>query len=186
VLQNFFSALLKSGITDLIEIPKARRLKQPDENRLLRDCASDSHQRCEKLRKLISDQDWNLVLRKPLFGQVAVGAFLDTFLIEEELGFGEGNNLAVFYDQRPKDGWSGPLKESRNSDRSGHWFISTLSESDDLREMWSQEARDRPKQRDCIFYFNGSFEWLYAFLRLALAAPLARRTSSNLAARVLF
>lgn len=188
LLEEWFSALVKSGVTDVIEIPKERRASRSDENRILRDYAFRSESRRERLRKLVSGEDWNLIHRgNPTSPRLSFQIFLDRFQREEQLLFSEGNNLAVFYDQRPKGGWSELLKNSRSLDRSGNWFIATVSRSNDLNELWTQEAHDsKPTRFDGVFEFEGIFEWLYALLRLKLAVRLAQSTSPNVAGKALF
>lgn len=185
LLEDWFTTLLKSGVTDLIEIPKKIQRARPDEHRTLRDYALASESRRERLRKLVSNKDWNVVLRgKPTSLQV----FLQRFQGEESLVSDEVNNLAVFYDQpRPRNAWSEPLQNSRSLDRSGNWFIATASRSKDLSAMWFQEAHEyKPNRFDGVLEFGGSFEWLYALLRLKLAVGLAEQTSPNVAGKALF
>ena len=187
VLDKWFRMLLNAGVADLIEIPGKLRLRESDEKRILRDLARDSEVRRARMRKLVSDEGWDVVLRDRAF---SLKEFMQSF-VSEELLPAQGKNLAVFYDQRPRFGWSQLLKNSRQLDRSGNWFIGTLSrnvrDSRDIAEMWSQEANDATSARfDGLFEFDGNFPWLYALFRLLLASRLSRLTSTTVAGKALF
>jgi CHAT domain len=187
VLKSWFSRLIRSGVADLIEIPTQRPLNEEGVIKILYERALQSQHRRQTLQKLVSADEWNLVLNRPLSARLLLPKFLDTFQAEEQLTFDEGNNLAVFYEQMPKQGWFKLIEDSRDFKRNGNWFIATLVQSNDLAEFWKQEAREsRPNYFDGVIEFNGCFEWCYAFLRLQLAARVAQLTSRNAAYKALF
>ena len=169
VLENWFRMLLKSDVSDLIEIPRKVRTGDFDEPRILWSLARKSETRFAQLSRLASGDGWRVVLRD---GALSLEEFLESFR-RAHLLRDEGSNLAVFYDQRPPGGWSQLLKKTRGLDRRGHWCIGVLTRKDlkdlrDIEELWLQEANEsEPARFDGIFEFSGSFEWLYALLRLA-------------------
>ena len=187
VIERWFRLILDSGATDLIELPANLKLDRLEDYQVLRRFALKSEIRRGRLRRLVSDQDWRVVLRPKA---LAVKKFLARF-DEEQLVFDEGSNLAVFYDQRPQQGWIELLKDSQRFDRGGNWFIATLARGNlkdkDLAELWLHESKQEGAGSfDGIFEFDGTFEWLYVLLRLKLAVRLAQETSPNVAAKALF
>jgi hypothetical protein len=117
------------------------------------------------LRKLVGLDGWRVILRD---GASFLNNFIEHFITELHLS--EGNNLAVFYDQRPPLGWAQLLKRAREYHRGGNLFVAAISRSSDkdiqdLEELWE---RDFPGLK--LFIFKGAFEWLYAFIRLAQAS----------------
>lgn len=162
VLKKWFVMLVEAGVTDLIEIKKKDRLTESDEKKILYERALESAERRESLRKLVSRNGWRVVLRDG-------ASFLDSFVqrLSSELPLPEGENVAVFYDQRPPRGWSQLRERAREYDLGGKLFVAALSRSNpkdmrDLEELWEQEW---PGLK--LFVFKGIFEWLYAFVRLA-------------------
>jgi hypothetical protein len=173
VLKKWFGTLVESGVTDLVEVKKRHRLVEPDEKKILYERGLESRQRREGLRGFISRGGWRVVLRD--------GAhFLDDFLKEFKVSGQQlpaGDNLAVFYDQRPPRGWRQLLEAARAHGQGGRRFVAALSRSSekdlwDVREMWERESPGAG-----LLPFKGTFEWLYAFIRLAHAgrpSPPAR------------
>jgi hypothetical protein len=167
VLEKWFRKLLQSGVTDLIEISDGIRLRQPNEDKRIRDSALESENRRGRLCKLVGQDGWGLTLRDSVY-------FLKDFIDRVEVSplAGEDKNLAVFYDQRPPGGWKQLLERSSIFKRSGNWFIGALARSnvrdlEDLEGLWEQAAHEaKPVEFRGIFQFAGVFEWLYALLRL--------------------
>jgi inactivated superfamily I helicase len=188
-IERWFEIMLASGASDVIELPPNLRLEQPNDYRHLRRLVRRSESRRRKLRKLVTHNDWSVVLRPEA---LALKKFLTRF-VEADLQWDEERNLAVFYDQKPRqfEGWSTLIKEcSRNLERDGNWFISTIARGDtkdrDLEELWLNEWKK--KASACfhgVFEFDGTFQWLYALLRLKLAVQLTEVTSPSVAGKVL-
>lgn len=168
VLKDWFSLLLEFGVTDLIEIPPQVRAKQPDLLKILHSAALESQERRRRLRKLVHPDGWRVVVRDS-------ADFLEEFirlLVTTERQLRKGNNRAVFYEGKPKRGWSQLLKQLPENFY-GALFVAALpcSSAKDLKDLeglWEQYSKGAR-----LFYFNGIFEWLYAFIRLiqAAAAP---------------
>ena len=177
VLKNWFGMLVQSGVTDLIEIKKRERLTEPDEKKILYERALESVHRRERLRKLVSQDGWRVILRDG-------ASFLNDFIqhFSSELQLAEGKNLAIFYDQRPPRSWPQLLERAREWNQGGHLFVGALSRSNakdmrDLEEICEQES---PGLK--VSFFEGIFEWLYTFIRLARASgPAAPPQSLNAA-----
>lgn len=187
-IERWFEVILASGAADLIELPANMRLEQPGDYKHLRKLAQRSESRRRRLRKLVTHNDWSVVLRPEA---LALKKFLTRF-VEEDLLWDEERNLAVFYDQKPRqgDGWSTLMEDSRNLERNGNWFISALSRGNtkdrDLEELWLNESQKKsPPNFHGVFEFDGTFQWLYAFLRLKLAVRLTEVTSPSVAGKVL-
>ncbi|HEU4712096.1 MAG TPA: CHAT domain-containing protein [Pyrinomonadaceae bacterium] len=187
VVERWFHLVRASGATDVIELPANIKLDRVEDYKILRRFIRNSEIRRARLRRLVSDGDWGLVLRPKA---LSIKKFIDRF-DDEDLLLDEGSNLAVFYDQRPRRGWMELLNESRRLDRGGNWFIATLARGNlkdkDLTELWLHESkRAGSGSFDGIIEFDGTFEWLYAMLRLKLAVRLARETSPTVAGKALF
>lgn len=166
VLEELFRMLIQLGVTDLIEIQKRRKAAGRDEKTVLYECALESRQRRTRLQQLVDSNGWNIILRD---GALFLADFVGEF-VRGQLGFTEGRNLAVFYDQRPPGGWGQLLKELRRYEHDGRPFVAALSRSNpkdarDLEELWEKELRGLK-----LFLFNGIFEWLYTFTRLCQAS----------------
>jgi hypothetical protein len=178
VLKKWFHLLVQSNVTDLIEIKKKNRLTEPDEKKILYERALESERRRRMLEKLVREGGWQVILRD--------GArFLDDFIrmfARPELQLPSGENMAVFYDQRPPHGWGQLLERARLYNHNGNLFVAALSRSNandvrDLEELWKQESTGGE-----LLLFKGIFEWLYTFIRLAQASrPSALAQTANLA-----
>jgi len=188
VIEKWFEMLIVSGVTDLIELPKTHKKLPVDGWGRLRAGAQSSQMRRARLNQLISADDWAIELRP---GSSALKRFLER-VNEPGLTFAGEKNLAVFYDQKPKLGWSELLKNSRTHHRTGKWFVAmhsrgSLKDLKDVEELWLQESKElRPSCFNGIFEFQGTFEWLYAICRLRFAAQLARLSSVNVARKAMF
>jgi hypothetical protein len=166
VVEGLLGMLVRSGVTDLIEIQKWRKAAGREEKTILYECALESRERRARLRKLVDGNGWRVILRD---GAYFLADFVNDF-IRGKLELAEGSNLAVFYDQRPPRGWGQLLRESRLYGRGGKLFVAALcrpgsKDARDLKELWGQES---PGLK--LFCFNGAFEWLYAFTRLCQAS----------------
>jgi hypothetical protein len=187
MLESWFSTLIRSGVADVIEIPRATRKETIVKT--LHERAQQSQQRQPRLHNLVSSEGWEIVLRRGPFGKLSFENFIDRFLVDEELYFEPCSNLAVFYDRAPKgpDQWSDLIRRSQRLKCRANWFIATRSQSNDLHLLWKQEARKfKPKCFDGVFEFNGNFEWVYALLRLHLATQLARCASTKVGGKAMF
>ena len=187
-VERWFEIILASGASDLIELPANIKLAQSGDYKHLRRLVQRSESRRRRLRKLVTHNDWSVVLRPEA---LALKKFLTRF-VEEDVPWDEERNLAVFYDQKPRqgDGWSTLVEDSRNLKRNGNWFIGALSRGDtkdrDLEELWANESRKKlPSNFHGVFEFDGTFQWLYALLRLKLAVRLTELTSPSVAGKVL-
>lgn len=183
-LERWFQTLVMFGVTDVIEIPRGQEATDPE---TLRKYANNSQDRRQRLRKLVSAEDWAIELRPQA---LTLKLFLERFT-EGDVGLINAKNLAVFYDLKPNNGVRELLENARKRNCAGKWFIAahTGSKIDigDLEERWKKEASKKgPEWFDEIFEFHGMVEWLYAICRLHLAAQLARLTSPNVAAKAMF
>lgn len=184
-LERWFQTLVDSGVTDLIEIPKGQ--ESAIDPRTLRKYANNSQDRRQRLRKLVSAEDWIVELRPQA---LTLKLFLERFT-EGDVGLVNAKNLAVFYDQKPDNGVEELLVNARRRNGTGKWFIATHTSSNidicDLEKHWKEESNKKALECfDEIFEFHGMFEWLYAICRLHQAAQLARLTSPNVAAKAMF
>jgi hypothetical protein len=185
VFERWFQTLITYGVTDVIEIPKGQESAIDPE--MLRKYANNSQDRRQRLRKLVSAEDWVIELRPQA---LTLKLFLERFT-EGDLGVVNAKNLAVFYDLKPNNGVKELLENARKRSCTGKWFIAAHTGSkidiNDLEERWKKEAiKKGPEWFDGIFEFHGTVEWLYAMCRLHLAAQLARLTSPNVAAKAMF
>jgi hypothetical protein len=187
MLESWFSRLIRSGIADVIEIPRSALLREEIVTTLhLR--ALESEERRAKLQKLVSAEGWRILFRRPFSGKLSIETFIETFLADEQLNFDPCPNLAVFFDRTPKlPEWFKLLKLLRELKCKGNWFIAKVARIDDFDEFWKEEAgKFKPKYFDGVLEFHGCFEWLFALLRLQLATQLSRSTSPKVAGRALF
>lgn len=158
VLEKWFRALVELGVTDLIEIPKGDDQPEPDLYRVLLKRALLSEDRLSKLRKLVNDRGWRLILR---YQASAIKTFIKRFVGEAQEPPDE-KNLAVFYDLNRSSDWGGLLDlVPRNHD--GELFVAVNS----AKIVSNLEAVLKGRLPGAaLFYFNSITEWLYAFVRL--------------------
>jgi hypothetical protein len=160
-LENWVRALIDLGVTDLIEIPEEEDKPEPDLYRVLRESASKSEKRLEKLRRFVNDDGWKLILRYRSYQAEAIKTFVKRFVGERQES-AEYNNLAVFYDLNRSSHW-GELLDQVPKDHDGNLFVAVNSQRI-INNLEAVVKRQLPGAE--LFYFNSTLEWLYSFLRL--------------------
>lgn len=165
-LEQFFGAVLNARVTDLIEVTANAKKKEPDEYSRLSESALKSKKRWEKLRELVDEDGWEILLHDR---SLVINRFLDT-LFEKEPELTTGKNLAVFYEHDPRQDRMGGLTylygKSAKFYGGGNLLAATILERDenDLRVLWKEKNPEAES-----FHFNGIWEWLYTFIRLRRA-----------------
>jgi hypothetical protein len=163
-LEQFFRAVVRSRVTDLIEVTKDAKKTEPDEYNRLSEGALQSEKRREKLRKLVNDDGWEVLHHDRSY---LIKDFLEMFFEEEPLS-ASAKNLAVFYEHelRRNGGWALLFNKSDKFYGGGKLFVTTIVQKDasDLEVIWKQKY---PAAE--VLYLNGMLEWLYSYIRLRQA-----------------
>ncbi len=162
-LEKWFRTLSEEGVTDLIEITKETKSKYSDALNLLRECGDATQERRRDLRGLVTKGGWGVVLRNEAS---FLKDFIKLLVKKGELLPSDPENNVVFFDQKPHFGLIELLDKSRKLSGNGNRFITTLSRvnSEELKYLCDREGLNEP------FDFNGTFEWLYALIRLNQAS----------------
>jgi len=173
MLEECFRMLGQTCVTDLIEIPKKVRVKEPDEHKILRTLAVESENRRRNLRKIVGKEEWGWVLPDEA---CPLEAFLKR-LVRTGLLPTDGRNQAIFYDRKTRRDLTRLLEKSRRDNRGGDRFVAAVKGIDEkiLEELWKKELLILP-----TLYFNGTFEWLYNLIRLnQTSRPSAQTRTAN-------
>jgi hypothetical protein len=168
VLEKWFQVLSEERVTDLIEITKEIKSKYPDALNLLRVCADVAKQRRNNLRGFVTAEGWGVILRN----EASLPEAFIKILVKAKLLPSDTTNKVIFFDQKPHFGLIELLDKSRRLSQEGSRLVTSLPKinSNELKYLCNREGLNEPID------FNGTFEWLYALIRLNQASRASAPT----------